>query len=71
MLKGYLASSGGLRAWCGALTVLVITAREFNSLVESMPSVDRKMLVVLAERLRDVEARFVPADARVTNPDVE
>jgi hypothetical protein len=29
------------------------------------------MLVVLAERLRDVEARFVPADARVTNPDVE
>ena len=52
-------------------TVLVITAREFNSLVESMPSVDRKMLVVLAERLRDVEARFVPADARVTDPDVE
>ena len=52
-------------------TVLVITAREFNSLVESMPSVDRKMLVVLAERLRDVEARFVPADARVTNPDVQ
>jgi CRP-like cAMP-binding protein len=52
-------------------TVLVITAREFNARVESMPSVDRKMLVVLAERLRDVEARFVPADARVTNPDLE
>jgi hypothetical protein len=26
VLKGYLAASGGLRAWCGALTVLVITA---------------------------------------------
>ena len=26
MLKGYLASPGGLRAWCGALTVLAITA---------------------------------------------
>jgi CRP-like cAMP-binding protein len=52
-------------------TVLVITASAFDGLVASMPSVDRKMLVVLAERLRDVEARFVPADARVTNPDLE
>ena len=51
-------------------TVLVITAGNFSGLVESVPSVDRKMLVVLAERLRDVEARFVPADARVTNPDI-
>jgi CRP-like cAMP-binding protein len=46
-------------------TLLVITAGEFNAFLESMPSVDRKMLVVLAERLRDVEARFVPPDARV------
>jgi CRP-like cAMP-binding protein len=52
-------------------TVLVITSRSFNSLVSSMPSVDRKMLVVLAERLRDVETRFVPADERVTNPDID
>ena len=51
-------------------TVLVITAGEFNAFLESMPSVDRKMLVVLAERLRDVEARFVPPDARVMNPEV-
>jgi CRP-like cAMP-binding protein len=51
-------------------SVLVITATAFSALVESVPSVDRKMLVVLAERLRDVEARFVPADARVTNPDI-
>jgi hypothetical protein len=28
------------------------------------------MLIVLAERLRDVEARFVPADERVTHPDL-
>jgi CRP/FNR family transcriptional regulator, cyclic AMP receptor protein len=52
-------------------TVLVITAGAFNSLVGTMPSVDRKMMVVLAERLRDVEARFVPADERVTNPDLD
>jgi CRP-like cAMP-binding protein len=51
-------------------TVLVITAGEFNALVGTMPSVDRKMLIVLAERLRDVEARFVPADERVTHPDL-
>jgi CRP-like cAMP-binding protein len=51
-------------------TVLVINAGAFNSLVGDMPSVDRKMLIVLAERLRDVEARFVPADERVTNPDL-
>jgi CRP-like cAMP-binding protein len=52
-------------------TVLVITAGAFNSLVGSMPSVDRKMLLVLAERLRDVEARFVPVEERVTNPDLD
>jgi CRP-like cAMP-binding protein len=52
-------------------TLLVITAGAFNSVVASMPSVDRKMLVVLAERLRDVEARFVPADERLTNPDID
>ncbi len=52
-------------------TVLVITAGAFNSLVQSMPSVDRKMLIVLAERLRDVETRFVPANERITNPDLD
>jgi hypothetical protein len=62
-------STGGRAATVTTLdptTVLVITAGEFNSLVMSMPSVDRKMLVVLVERLRDVEARFVPR-TRVTN----
>jgi CRP/FNR family transcriptional regulator, cyclic AMP receptor protein len=52
-------------------SVLVITAGAFNSLVGSMPSVDRKMLLVLVERLRDVEARFVPSHERLTNPDID
>lgn len=51
-------------------SVLVITVGAFNTLVSTMPSVDRKMLIVLAERLRDVEARFVPVEARVTNRDI-
>ena len=51
-------------------SVLVITQRAFTGLVQTMPSVDRKMLVVLAERLRDVEARFVPAQERVNHPDI-
>jgi CRP-like cAMP-binding protein len=51
-------------------TVLVITAPAFTGLVEAMPSVDRKMLVVLSERLREVEERFVPVEERITNPDL-
>jgi CRP/FNR family cyclic AMP-dependent transcriptional regulator len=51
-------------------TVLVLTAREFEKLVESMPSVDRKMLIVIADRLRDLEERYVPADARVISKDI-
>jgi len=51
-------------------SLLVITTGDFNSLVQTMPSVDHKMLVVLAERLRDVEARFVPAESRVVNTEL-
>ena len=40
-------------------SVLVLNAQAFNSLVASMPSVDRNMLIVLAHRLRDVEDRYV------------
>jgi CRP-like cAMP-binding protein len=48
-------------------TVLVVHARDFNHLVTEMPSVDRKMLVVLARRLRDLEDRYVPAaDRQIT-----
>ena len=50
--------------------VLVMTAREFDKLVSSMPSVDRKMLTVIADRLRDLEERYVPADARVISKDI-
>jgi len=51
-------------------TVLVLTAREFDKLVASMPSVDRKMLTVIADRLRDLEDRYVPVDARVIAKDI-
>ena len=45
-------------------TVLVVHARDFNRLLTDLPSVDRKMLVVLARRLRDLEDRYVPAADR-------
>jgi CRP/FNR family transcriptional regulator, cyclic AMP receptor protein len=51
-------------------SVLVLTARAFDDLVASMPSVDRKMLIVLANRLRDIESRYVPADARIVSTDI-
>ncbi|MGZ4802221.1 MAG: Crp/Fnr family transcriptional regulator [Acidimicrobiia bacterium] len=51
-------------------TVLVLTAKAFDNLVATMPSVDRKMLVVLAHRLRDLENRYVPERARVLASDV-
>jgi CRP-like cAMP-binding protein len=44
--------------------LLVLTAPAFTNVVDSMPSVDRKMLTVLVERLRDVEERYVPAAER-------
>ena len=46
-------------------TLLVLTAADFDKLVASMPSVDRKMLIVLAHRLRDIENRYVPTEARL------
>jgi CRP/FNR family transcriptional regulator, cyclic AMP receptor protein len=51
-------------------SVLVLTAKAFDKLVASTPSVDRKMLIVLANRLRDIESRYVPADARVISTDI-
>jgi CRP-like cAMP-binding protein len=48
--------------------VLVLTAGAFGSVVDRMPSVDRKMLTVLATRLRDLEERFVPAGERLLSP---
>jgi CRP/FNR family transcriptional regulator, cyclic AMP receptor protein len=51
-------------------TVLVLGGAEFGAVVKTMPSVDRKMLSVLAARLRDIEAKYVPAGERNTNTDV-
>ena len=51
-------------------TALVLTAKAFDQLVASMPSVDRKMLIVLAGRLRDIETRYVPAGARTISTDI-
>ncbi|HWS45837.1 MAG TPA: cyclic nucleotide-binding domain-containing protein [Acidimicrobiia bacterium] len=48
--------------------VLVLTTQAFTSVVDAMPSVDRKMLTVLAGRLRDIEARYLPADERHLAP---
>jgi CRP/FNR family transcriptional regulator, cyclic AMP receptor protein len=41
--------------------LLVLHAAAFNSVVATMPSVDRKMLLIMSQRLRDVEAKYVPA----------
>jgi CRP/FNR family transcriptional regulator, cyclic AMP receptor protein len=51
-------------------TVFVLTSKEFDKLVASMPSVDRKMLTVMANRLRDLEDRYVPLDDRVIAKDI-
>ncbi|MEP6623492.1 MAG: cyclic nucleotide-binding domain-containing protein [Acidimicrobiia bacterium] len=48
--------------------VLVLTTQGFASVVDQMPSVDRKMLTVLATRLRELEDRFVPAGERLLSP---
>jgi CRP/FNR family cyclic AMP-dependent transcriptional regulator len=50
--------------------VLMITTAAFNGALATMPSVDRKMLTVLAARLRDIEARYVPANERRTSADL-
>ena len=44
--------------------VLMLTTAAFNQILATMPSVDRKLLTVLARRLRDIEARYVPANER-------
>jgi len=51
-------------------TVLVAHARDFNRVVTAMPSVDRKMLIVLARRLREIEDRYVPVAERVNSSTV-
>jgi CRP-like cAMP-binding protein len=50
--------------------VLMLTTDAFNGALAAMPSVDRKMLTVLAARLRDIEVRYVPVNERSTNTDI-
>jgi len=50
--------------------VLVVHGRDFNRLVTEMPSVDRKMLIVLARRLRELEDRYVPVADRVISSNI-
>lgn len=50
--------------------VLMLTAAAFNEALATMPSVDRKMLTVLAGRLRDIEAKYVPANERGASADI-
>ena len=44
--------------------VLMVTTDAFNEILTTMPSVDRKLLAVLAARLRAIEARYVPMNER-------
>ncbi len=50
--------------------VLMLTTAAFNEVLATMPSVDRKLLTVLAGRLRDIEARYVPAEERRSNTEI-
>ena len=39
------------------MDVLVLSQRQFNSLLEAVPTISRKMLAAMAERLREADAR--------------
>jgi CRP/FNR family cyclic AMP-dependent transcriptional regulator len=54
----------------GPAHVLMLTTAAFNEVLATMPSVDRKLLTVLARRLRDIEARYVPANERGARADI-
>ncbi|HET9730012.1 MAG TPA: cyclic nucleotide-binding domain-containing protein [Acidimicrobiia bacterium] len=49
--------------------LMVLTTQAFVGVIDTMPSVDRKMLTVLAERLREVESRCLPVDERTLGND--
>jgi CRP/FNR family transcriptional regulator, cyclic AMP receptor protein len=53
-----------------ATRVLVLTKSAFGAVVASMPSVDRKMLTVIAGRLREIEAKYVPVAERFTHSEI-
>jgi hypothetical protein len=47
---------------------LVISGRSFDDLVDSMPSLGRRMLAILSRRIRDLEERFVLVPGRADRP---
>jgi CRP/FNR family cyclic AMP-dependent transcriptional regulator len=47
---------------CEPCHLLVIEQQAYATIVDTMPSVDRKMLGVLAARLRELEERYLPAE---------
>jgi CRP/FNR family transcriptional regulator, cyclic AMP receptor protein len=47
--------------------VLMLTTATFNGVLATMPSVNSKMLTVLAARLREVEAKYVPTSERTAS----
>jgi len=50
--------------------VLMLTTAAFYEVLATMPSVDRKLLAVLAGRLREIEERYVPANERGASAEI-
>jgi CRP-like cAMP-binding protein len=50
--------------------VLMLTTAAFNEVLATMPSVDRKLLAVLAGRLREIEERYVPLNERGASTEI-
>jgi CRP-like cAMP-binding protein len=42
--------------------LLVLTRPEFIGVIEAIPTVDRKIIAVLAQRIRELEDRFLPQE---------
>jgi CRP-like cAMP-binding protein len=49
--------------------LLVLTAQEFVAIVDTMPSVDRKIMSVLASRVRELEERFLSDEQIIRSDD--
>jgi CRP-like cAMP-binding protein len=45
--------------------LMVLTRQQFLSVIDAMPSVDRKIIAVLAHRLRELEDRFLPEEVHI------
>ena len=54
-LERLAALSDGLFSF--AMTLLVLEQRRFNGLLDEMPTLGRKLLVAMSQRLREADAR--------------